>query len=100
MESEIKSCLGDLLDKNYLSKCDYKYLKSCGSKPGIMYGLCKIHKGSTVYGPVPSFRPILSAVGTCNYNLAKFFVPIIKQITVNEYTAKDYFSFCKENLDQ
>ena len=48
LELEIKSCLDDLLNKNYLSKDDYKYLKPCGSKPGIMYGLCKIHKGATV----------------------------------------------------
>ena len=70
MELEMKSCLDDLLNKNYLSKDDYKYLKPCGSKPGIMYGLCKIHKGTTVNDPVPPFRPILSAIGTCNYNLA------------------------------
>ena len=36
MELEIKSCLDDLLNKNYLSKDDYKYLKLCGSKPGVM----------------------------------------------------------------
>ena len=58
MELEIKSCLDDLLNKNYLSKDDYKYLKPCGSKPGIMYGLCKIHKGTTVNDPVPPFCPI------------------------------------------
>ena len=36
LELEIKSCLDDLLNKNYLSKADYKYLKLCGSKPGVM----------------------------------------------------------------
>ena len=100
MESEIKSCLDDLLSKNYLSKDDSKYLKPCGSKPGIMYGLCKIHKGTTVNDPLPPFRPILSAIGTCNYNLAKFFVPIFEQFTINEYNVKDYFSFCKEIIDK
>ena len=80
LELEIKSCLDDLLNKNYLSKDDYKYLKPCGSKPGIMYGLCKIHKGTTVNDPVPPFRPILSAIGTCNYNLAKCFVPVLKTV--------------------
>ena len=55
IELEIKSCLDNLLNKNYLSKDDYKYLKPCGSKPGIMYGLCKIHKGTTVNDPVPPF---------------------------------------------
>ena len=55
MELEIKSCLGNLLNKNYLSKDDYKYLKPCGSKPGIMYGLCKIHKCTTVNDLVSPF---------------------------------------------
>ena len=69
MELEIKSCLDDLLDKIYLSKENYKYLKPCGSKPSIMYGLNKIHKGTTVNDPVP----ILSVIGTCNYNLHYFY---------------------------
>ena len=100
MELEIKSCLVDLLNKNYLSKDDYKYLKPCGSKPGIMYGPCKIHKDTTVNDPVTPFRPILSAIGSCNYNLKNFFVSILKQFTLNEYTVKDSFSFCKEILDK
>ena len=70
-----------------------------GSKPGIMYGLCKIHKGTTVNDPVPPFRPISSAIGTCNYNLAKSFVPILKQFSINKYAVKDSFSFCKQILD-
>ena len=71
MESEIKSCLNDFLDKNYLFKDDDKYLKLYSSKPGIIYGVCKIHKGTTVNDPVPPFRTILSAIGTCSHNLPK-----------------------------
>ena len=83
-----------------MSDDDYKFLKPCGSKPGVMYGLCKVHKGVLVNDPAPPFRPILSAIGTCSYNIAKFFVPILKQFTINEYTVKDSFSFCKEIIDQ
>ena len=60
----------------------------------------KFTKVATVNDPVPPFRPILSAIGTCNYNLAKFFGPILKQFTINKYKVKDSFSFCKEILDQ
>ena len=66
MESTIKSCLDDLLNNNYLSQEDYKFL--------IMYGLCKDHKFNPVTKDVPPFRPILSAIGTSTYNLAKCFV--------------------------
>ena len=40
------------------------------------------------------------STGTATYNLAKFFVPILKDFTVNEYTVRDSFSFCKEIKDQ
>ena len=32
--------------------------------------------------------------------LQNFFVAILKQFTINEYTVKDSFPFCKEILDQ
>ena len=56
MESKIKSWLNDFLDKNDLSKDDYKYLKPCGSKRGIMYGLCKIHKVPQLMTLYPLFN--------------------------------------------
>ena len=42
----------------------------------------------------------MSAIATCNYNFSEFFVPILKHFRINEYTVKDFFSFCKEILDQ
>ena len=44
----------------------------------------------------PSFCPILSAIGTPTYDLAKFLVPILKPLTENEYTVHDSFSFPSE----
>ena len=44
----------------------------------------------------PSFRLILSAIGTRTYTLAKFLVPILKPLTDNEYTVHDIFSFASE----
>ena len=106
IESSIKNCLDDLFNNCYLSKADYKFLKPDGSKPGIMYGLCKVHKYNSCTNDIRPFRPILSAIGTAIYNLAKFFVPILKELpilkefTVNEYTVSDLFSFCMEIKDK
>ena len=72
IELKIKSCLDDLLNKNYLSKDDKKYLIACGTKPDIMYGLDKIHKGITVHDPVPPFLFIFKAIAF-NYNFTKDF---------------------------
>ena len=100
MEDEIKSCLDDLLEQNYLTKDDYKLLKPVGTRPGIMYGLCKVHKDKSNGSVLPPFRPILSAIRTCAYNMAKFFVPLLKEYTVNEHTVKDSFSFAEEIVQQ
>ena len=47
LEGNTKTCLDNLLEKQYISR-DYNFLKPCGSRPGIMYGLCKVHKGRGV----------------------------------------------------
>ena len=74
MEAEIQKCLDELLESKYLSEDDYKLLNPVGTRPGIMYGLCKVHKDKSNDSILPPFRPILSAIRTCAYNMAKFFV--------------------------
>ena len=59
-----------------------------------MYGLAKVHKIVTDGGP--SFRPLLPAIGTLKYKLAKFLVPILEPLTTNEYIIKDSFTFAEE----
>ena len=48
----------------------------------------------------PPFWPILSANNTPTYKLAKFFVPILKSLTGNEYTVKDSLDFAEEVVEQ
>ena len=45
---------------------------------------------------MPNLRPILSAICTPGYNLAKSLIPILEPLTHNESTVKDSFSFAKE----
>ena len=61
-----------------------------GSKPGVLYGLAKIHKA--LEDGTPSFRPILSAIGTPTYNLAKFCDQLLKPLT-KEVFAKEVLDF-------
>ena len=63
-----------------------------------MYGLAKVHK--QLVNICPPFRPILSAIGTPTYNIAKFLVPILKPLTTNDYTLKDTFEFSRDILNQ
>ena len=85
--------LSTLCEKKKISKADYNELHLPSAKPGVLYGLPKMHKQS-----IP-MRPILSAIGTFNYKLAKFLVPILEPITKNIYTidsSQDFAKFTKE----
>ena len=62
--------------------------------PGILYGNPKVHK--TVVNNTPKFRPILSAINTPTYSLAKYLNPILSPLTTNEFTVKNSFDFAKE----
>ena len=94
LEKKLRDVYKRLLESGHLDKNTYDKIKPEGSRPGILYGLCKVHKKS-VNGS-PPFRPILSAINTPTYNLAKFLVPILSPLTHNEYTVKDSFSFSNE----
>ena len=100
LEGNIKICLDNLLEKHYISKEDYNILKPCDSRPGIVYGLCKVHKWRGALNDLAPFRQILSAITTCTYNIANFFVSILMDFTLNEYTVRGSFSFCDEIQEQ
>ena len=78
--------------KPLIGEFAYNNIYSSGSKPGCLYGLPKIHK---VGNPL---RLIVSSIGTFNYNLAKFLVPIISPITINEHTIENSSKFVDELL--
>ena len=40
------------------------------------------------------------AIGTPTYKIAKFLVPILSSLTINEFTVKNSFSFAKEIVEQ
>ena len=90
--------LKKLVATNSISEETRRSLKPVETKPGIMYGLCRVNKD--VIDNCPPFRPILSAINTPTYKLAKFLVPILKSLTSNEYTVKDSFACAEEIVEQ
>ena len=70
-----------------MSDAVYRQIYPSGSKAGVLYGLPKIHKAGT---PV---RPIISAIGTFNYHLAKYLDQIFKPLVPDSYMLKDTFDF-------
>ena len=97
-EKNINNYLKRLEKSGTLSTEQYKKIKAVRSRPGILYGLCKVHKAITDI--CPPFRPILSAVGTPSYKLAKFLVRKLSSISFNEFTARYSFAFAEEIVHQ
>ena len=98
IEKQITDLLKQLNDSQVISDTEYKKLKPKGSRFGILYGLCKIHK--SLIDNCPPFRPILSAIKTPSYNIAKHLLPILEPITTNKFTIKNSFEFAKEVIEQ
>ena len=97
-EKRVENILKKLVASNSISEETRRSLKPVGTRPGIMYGLCKVHK-DIIDNCLP-FRPILSAINTPIYKLAKFLVPISKFLTSNEYEIKNSFDFAEEIVEQ
>ena len=97
-EKRINGYLKSLEKSGSLITDQYKKIKAIESKPGILYGLCKVHKA--IIDVCPPFRAILSAIGTPSYKLAKFLVPELSSITFNEFTVKDSFAFAEAIVHQ
>ena len=90
LESKIRLFLGKLKKDSVITENVYSDLSPTGSRPGILYGLPKVHKEN-----IP-IRPILSSIKTPSYNMSKFLVPLISYWSKNDYTVNDSLSFVKE----
>ena len=93
MDTTMRTTIKKLWGEGKISSKDCDSLCPSGSRPGIMYGLSKVHK------PNAPLRPITSAIGTPSYSTAKWLVEKLRPITSNKYTVKDSFSFAKELVE-
>ena len=82
-----------LKSKCCLDDATSSQLKSSGSKPGILYGLPKVHKRD-----IP-MRPILSTVGTHNYKLSRWLCSKLVDCCKSDFSVLDSFHFAKEIAD-
>ena len=66
-----------------------------GSAPARVYGTPKMHKFS-LSDSFPKLRPIVSSIGTFNYNLARFLCDLLSPLVPNDYSGQDTFSFVSQ----
>jgi hypothetical protein len=95
---KMKARMEDATDKEKITKTGinkqtYWQMYPSGSKPGVLYGLPKIHKAGA---PI---RPIISAIGTYNYKLAKVLNQYLEPLVDKTYMLKDTFEFVNKVRD-
>ena len=66
-----------------------------GSKPASIYGLPKTQK-LNINKDNLFLRPIISSIGTYNYNLSKSLANLLAAVIPTTNCTKDSFTFCKE----
>ena len=76
--------------KSIVDKSTYWRVYPQGSQPGRLYGMAKIHK------PNCPMRPVLSAIGTPEYSLAKWLEDKLKPYLVDPFSVKSSALFIEE----
>ena len=94
-EKSLQRTLRKINKKYIFSDIEYSNLYPKGTKPARLYGTTKIHK-AFLPGSLPPFRPIVSSIGTYNYNLAQYLGSLLSPHIRSEYSTKDSFTFIEE----
>ena len=62
--------------------------------PSRLYDTPRVHKIKS-NSEVPSFRPIVSSIGSFNYNLSRFLCDMLTTFILTDYCTQDSFSLVK-----
>ena len=81
--ANIANFLCKLKQKNFLNENGYDKLYPSGSAPARIYGTPKMYKFSSS-DSFPKLRPIVSSIGTFNYNLARFLYDLLSPLVPND----------------
>ena len=94
-EAPLQHFLRKLKQKNFFNEIEYDKLYPSGSAPARIYGTPKMHKFSSS-DSFPKLRPIVSSIGTFNYNLTSFLCDLLSPLVLHGYSCKDTFSFVSQ----
>ena len=94
-EGQLQRFLRTLKNKGFFTDESYDKIYPSASKPASIYGLPKIHK-LNINKDNLSLRPIISSIGTYNYNLSKFLTNLLAPVIPTTNCTKDSFTFCEE----
>ena len=74
LECKLKDCFKVLNNEEKTSEKEFDSICPVATTPGILHGNPKVRK--TIVNNTPKFKPILSAINTSTYSLAKYLNPI------------------------
>ena len=94
-EASLHRFLRKLKQKNFFNEIEYDKLYPSSSAPARIYDTPKMHKFSSS-DSFPELRPIVSSIGTFNYNLARFLCDLVSSLVLNDYSCKDTLSFVSQ----
>ena len=81
--------------KSFFNESEYDKLCPSDSSSPRIYGTPKMHKFSSS-DTFPKLRPIVSSIGTFNYDLAHFICDLLSPVVPDDYSCKDNFSFASK----
>ena len=81
--------------KNSSNENEHDNLYPSGSAPARVYGTPKMHKFSSS-DSFPKLCPVVSSIGTFNYNLARFLCDLLSPLVLNDCSCKYTFSFVSQ----
>ena len=90
-EASLQRFLRKLKQKSFFKENEYDRLYPSRSAPVCIYGTPNMHKFSSS-DSVPKLRPIVSSLGTFNYNLLRFLCDLYSPLIPNDYSSKNYFA--------
>ena len=94
-EVSLQRFLCKLKQKNLFNEKVYDKLYPSGSALARIYGTPKMHKFSSS-DTFSKLRPIVSSIGTFNYDLAHFLCDRLSPVVPDDYSCKDTFSFVSQ----
>ncbi|XP_068697607.1 uncharacterized protein [Montipora foliosa] len=94
-EGRSQRLLRKLKKNGHLDSDVYNSIYPRGSQPARIYGFPKMLK-ERGHNSIPPFRPIVSSIGTYNYNLAKYLYNLLTPHIPTEHCASDTFTFVRD----
>ena len=91
--------------KKKFTVTEYKRIYPSSSRPGLFFGLAKVHKlknGCTNVNELP-LRPVISNIGTATYEISKYLASLLQPIAKSEFTidsTKDFVQKIKSKKIQ